>query len=387
MPDEINELFSHNITYSLTALAIAALAGYLLGAIIVWVGKYFAKRTEGDLDNILLRKVRRPLRIMVLLMAVLLVIPYLRFPDYITQFLRHLTGLLVIAGMAWLLVKLTYGFRDSILRQYPLKARDNLKARAIHTQVNMLVKFALIIILIVALSSALITFEKIRQVGVSLLASAGIAGIIIGFAAQKSLATMFAGIQIAITQPIRIDDVVIVENEWGKIEEITLTYVVVAIWDLRRLVLPITYFIERPFQNWTRVTADLLGTVFLRVDYTVPIEEVRQQLHKSLEESKLWDGKVWNLQVTEVSERTVELRCLMSAEDASTAWDLRCEIREKLLVWLQKTYPEALPKIRANVDPAPQINIANDRPGLVPASQENGDKPGTGPRTRPRADP
>jgi small-conductance mechanosensitive channel len=165
-------------------------------------------------------------------------------------------------------------------------------------------------------------------------------------AAQRTIGTFIAGLQIAFTQPIRVDDVVIVENEWGRIEEITLTYVVVKIWDLRRLIVPITYFIEKPFQNWTRVTADILGTVYIYVDHTVGFDAVREELHRILKESKLWDGKVCVLQVTNTTERTVELRALMSAADASTAWSLRCEVREKLIDFIRGKYPQALPKLR-----------------------------------------
>jgi len=195
----------------------------------------------------------------------------------------------------------------------------------------------------------LMTFPKVRQLGTTILASAGIIGIVVGMAAQRTIGTFIAGIQIAITQPIRVDDVVIVENEWGRIEEITLTYVVVKIWDLRRLIVPITYFIEKPFQNWTRVTADILGTVFIYVDHTVPVDSIREELQNILKKSELWDGKVCVLQVTNTSERTVELRALMSAADASTAWSLRCEVREKLIDFMKKKYPKALPKLRAEL--------------------------------------
>jgi small-conductance mechanosensitive channel len=195
----------------------------------------------------------------------------------------------------------------------------------------------------------LMTFEKVRQLGTTILASAGIIGIIFGIAAQRTIGTFIAGLQIAFTQPIRIDDVVIVENEWGRIEEITLTYVVVRIWDLRRLIVPITYFIEKPFQNWTRVTADILGAVYIHVDYTVPVEAVRAELQKILKEAQLWDGKVCVLQVTNTSEQAIELRALMSAADASTAWSLRCYVREKLVEFIQKNYPDSLPKLRASL--------------------------------------
>jgi small-conductance mechanosensitive channel len=197
------------------------------------------------------------------------------------------------------------------------------------------------------------TFEKVRQLGAGILASAGIAGIIVGLAAQKSLGTLLAGIQIAIAQPIRLDDVVIVEGEWGRIEEITLTFVVVRIWDQRRLVLPITYFLDKPFQNWTRVSAELLGTIFLYVDYTVPVEALRQELQRIVESDERWDRRVVGLVVTNVSERTVELRALISAADSGRAWDLRCHVREKLVEFVRDNYPQALPRLRAELSELP----------------------------------
>jgi small-conductance mechanosensitive channel len=211
----------------------------------------------------------------------------------------------------------------------------------------MLRKIITTIVALIAIASMLMVFESVRHFGTAIIASAGVAGIILGFAAQKSIATLLAGVQIALTQPIRIDDVVIVEGEWGRIEEITLTYVVVRIWDLRRLVLPISYFIEKPFENWTRTSAELLGSVFLYVDYNVPLERLRAELQKILDSSKLWDRKVSVLQVTDTKQHTIEIRVLVSAHDASTAWDLRCEVREKLIGYLQKHHPESLPRLRA----------------------------------------
>lgn len=195
----------------------------------------------------------------------------------------------------------------------------------------------------------MLTFENVRRLGAGLLTSAGIAGIIIGFAAQRSLANLLAGFQIAFTQPIRIDDVLIVENEWGKVEEITLTYVVVRIWDQRRLVLPIHYFIETPFQNWTRTTSELIGTVFIYTDYTLPLEPLREELNRILESSPLWDKRVSVLQVTNATERTMELRALVSARNAPDAWDLRCYVREKMIEFVKANYPECLPKTRASL--------------------------------------
>jgi small-conductance mechanosensitive channel len=181
---------------------------------------------------------------------------------------------------------------------------------------------------------------------------------VIGFAAQRTIANLFAGFQLALTQPIRIDDVVIVEGEWGRIEEITLTYVVVRIWDLRRLILPLSYFIEQPFQNWTRQAADILGTVFIYTDYTIPVQAVRDELKRIVAKSSAWDGKVCVLQVTNATERALELRALASAPDASKAWDLRCEIREKLILFIQKHYPASLPKVRAELESHRAVNAA-----------------------------
>jgi small-conductance mechanosensitive channel len=244
---------------------------------------------------------------------------------------------------------MTFVLDDFILSQYKIDVADNLQARKIYTQLQVLKRIVVVIIGIITLAAMLMTFEKVRQLGTSILASAGVIGIIIGVAAQRTLATFIAGFQIAVSQPIRLDDVVIVENEWGRIEEITLTYVVVRIWDLRRLIVPITHFIEKPFQNWTRATADILGTVFLYVDYTVPIQALRQELHSILQSSPLWDGSAWGLQVTNATDRTVEIRALMSARDASAAWNLRCEVREKLIEYIKNNYPAGLPKVRAEI--------------------------------------
>ena len=193
-------------------------------------------------------------------------------------------------------------------------------------------------------------FPSIQHLGVSLLASAGLAGLVVGIAARPTLSNLMAGIQLALTQPIRIDDVVIVEGEWGRIEEIGTTYVVVEIWDLRRLIVPLSYFIEHPFQNWTRTTSDLLGTVFVHADYRVSVDEVRGELHRILQASGMWDGKVWNLQVTDATNRSLELRAMMSAPNASTAWDLRCHVRERLIAYLQQNHADSLPRERTEVD-------------------------------------
>jgi small-conductance mechanosensitive channel len=252
----------------------------------------------------------------------------------------------VIICSAWLLISLSEVFRLYMLRKYTMEKLDNIKERKIHTQLLFMKRIVTILIVIVSISLLLMNYPPARKLGAGLLTSAGIAGLIIGFAAQKSLANLLAGFQIAFTQPIRIDDVVVVEGEWGKIEEINLTYVVVRIWDQRRLVLPINYFIEKPFQNWTRTTADIWGTVFLFVDYTVPVAALREKFEEVLASNPLWDGKIKAVQVTDTTEKTIEIRFLMSARNSPDAFDLRCIVREEMVAFVQSNYPESLPKIR-----------------------------------------
>ncbi|MEO1655808.1 MAG: mechanosensitive ion channel domain-containing protein [Bacteroidota bacterium] len=218
--------------------------------------------------------------------------------------------------------------------------------RKVVTQLKVIERIVAFLLIIAAISFILMTFKTIREIGYSLLVSAGVIGIILGFAAQKSIANVVAGIQLAFAQPIRLNDVVIIEKEWGKIEEITLTYVVVKIWDERRLVVPLNQFIEKPFQNWTRNSSELLGTVFIYADYTLPLDELRQELKRLLNQHEYWDSRVINLQVTEARESTLQIRALMSARNAGEAFDLRCDIREGLITFIQKNYPESLPKQR-----------------------------------------
>jgi small-conductance mechanosensitive channel len=262
-------------------------------------------------------------------------------------------SLAMIILISWLVIKSTRVLRDVVTAQFDISAKDNLRARKVHTQLDVMRHVVVVIVLIVAFGTALMVFPKGQQIGKTLLASAGIIGIVVGMSAQKTITTVIAGLQIAFTQPIRLDDVVIVESEWGRIEEITLTYVVVRIWDQRRLIVPVTYFIEKPFQNWTRTTAELLGTVFLYTDYTVPVDAVRQTLQDILGKSPLWDRRVCVLQVTNATEKTMELRALMSTANASDGWDLRCQVREQLLTYIQKQHPEALPRTRAVLERIP----------------------------------
>jgi len=303
----------------------------------------------------LVRRCYRPLQWTIVVFVIRLVLPTALAEETRTSIdssfvvlrrMDHILTLLLTATISWLLIKTVYVLEDYVISRFEVGVKDNLRSRKIHTQLRVLKRIVVILVAIIAMSTMLMTFPKVRQLGTTILASAGIIGIVVGLAAQRTIGTFIAGLQIAFTQPIRVDDVVIVENEWGRIEEITLTYVVVKIWDLRRLIVPITYFIEKPFQNWTRVTADILGTVYIYVDHTVGFDAVREELHRILKNSELWDGKVCVLQVTNTTERTIELRALMSAADASTAWSLRCEVREKLIDFIREKYPQALPKLR-----------------------------------------
>jgi small-conductance mechanosensitive channel len=307
-------------------------------------------RADTAWDDIVLPLAGKVVRRALPLLAVILGVPALSLPPAVTDIIRSATSLLLIAAVAFVLLQLVNAAADFVLRQHRMDVRDNLQARSIHTQVIVLKKVALTAIAIFTLASMLMVFESVRQFGASILASAGIAGIVIGFAAQRSIATLLAGFQIALTQPIRVDDVVIVEGEWGRIEDITLTYVVVRVWDLRRLVVPITYFIEQPFQNWTRSSSEILATVFLCHDYTIPLEPLRAELTRILKASPSWDGKVNVLQVTDAKADVLEVRALASAADASLAWNLRCEVREKLIGFVQRQYPDSLPRVRASVD-------------------------------------
>ena len=252
----------------------------------------------------------------------------------------------VFVALAWFLIILLKRIKRQVLKHYDITKEDNLKSRKLYTQFNILEKVIVFIIILTSIGLILLSFESIREIGVGIFASAGLAGIILGLSAQKVFGALMAGIQIALTQPFRIDDAVVVEGEWGWIEEINLTYVVVRIWDKRRLVLPSTYFLEKPFQNWTRSSADIIGTVFLYTDYNVPFDALREELKRILDNTDLWDKNVQVLQVTDSKEYTVETRILVSARNSPTAWDLRVHVREKMIDFIRENYPESLPRTR-----------------------------------------
>lgn len=351
MPADIDSLLPLVWIYG-----IALLVGLVGHYVVFRIVRRLTKRTKVTLDNAFVTHCFRPLLWIAILLIVRVVGKAPEVKSQVIEAVEHGIALLLITLVAWLLIRMTSVLEDYVLSRFDIAVKDNLSARKIHTQFRVLKRIAIAIVGILAFGTMLMTFERVRQLGTTILASAGVVGIVVGMAAQRTIATFIAGLQIAVTQPIRVDDVVIVENEWGRIEEITLTYVVVKIWDLRRLIVPITYFIEKPFQNWTRTSADILGTVFLYTDYSIPVDAVREELQRILKESDHWDGKVCVLQVTNATDRTTELRALMSAADASSAWTLRCEVREKLIEFIKSKYPQALPRMRAELH---QLNVAD----------------------------
>lgn len=294
----------------------------------------------------ILVKLSKPLSYFLPLLLLSTSLPVIPLAPEPREVARRVLEILLTCAFAWFLIGWVNVVQYQVRKKHQLDKADNIRERKLFTQLQFIRRIAVILIIFFAVCLILMSFPTVRRIGTGLVTSAGIAGIILGFAAQRSLGNLLAGFQIAFTQPLRIDDVLVVENEWGRVEEITLTYVVLRIWDQRRLVLPINYFIEKPFQNWTRTNSELLGTVFLYLDYTAPIEALRQELARVLKETHLWDGRVGILQVTESKERTLELRILVSAADSSASFDLRCFVREKLVGFIQKNYPECLPVTR-----------------------------------------
>jgi small-conductance mechanosensitive channel len=370
MPETWNDWYAwihaHGTLWSLGVIAATLVLSITLHAVVSRLLRRWVMATESTVDDAMVTHLHGPLRLLIPMLSLWLVAPLITLPPSILGPVRHGFALVVIALVAWLLIRVLRVIQEAVSARYDIQSQDNLQARSVLTQVRGFRNIAAFAIGVVAVAFMLMTFDRVRELGVSILASAGIAGIVIGFAAQRSIATVIAGVQVALAQPIRVDDVVIVENEWGRIEEITLTYVVVRIWDLRRLIVPITYFIEKPFQNWTRVSADLLGTVFLYTDYRMPVDELRRELERILDSNDLWDGKVRGLQVTNTSERTIELRALMSAANASNAWDLRCQVRERLVAFIQEKFPEYLPRFRADIETPRGLG----RPDGAPAEGE-----------------
>src|SRR2546421_2428007 len=311
----------------------------------------WADRTGSVVGKVIIPIGSHTLRLAVPLLGVILLLPLLRLPDNWTWATEKGFGILLIVAFSVLIVRGVNAVQSALLSRHRLDAEDNLSARKIFTQVSVIRKILVTAVVILATGSILMLFDPVRQFGTSILASAGIAGIVIGFAAQKTLGNVLAGIQIALTQPLLIGDIVVVEGEFGQIEEITLTYVTVRTWDLRRLVVPITQLVEKPFQNWSRVSTDLLGTVILYLDYQAPMGGLHQGFKRLVENHPNWDKRVCGLQVTDTKEHVIEVRALISGSDPAKLGDLRCEVREGLIQFLVRNYPESLPRSRnVNVD-------------------------------------
>ena len=343
--------------------------GLVVGAILLALFAYRvavwllnrAFGTRLPLLSVFIDRTAGPAQLAVCLATVALVLPLAPLDDTIRTPLMRLFVVAFIALIGWISIRIV----DMSAARYLQNFRDvteNFVARKHVTQVRVFKRVTETIIVVITVSTALMTFDSVRQYGVSLFASAGAAGIIVGLAARPLLSNLIAGVQIAITQPIRIEDAVIIENEWGWVEDIASTYVVIRLWDWRRMVVPLSYFIEKPFQNWTRDTASLIGVIALHVDYRADVPRIRRWLEEAVKQSKLWDGAVVNLQVIDADSRTIELRALVSARNAPQSWDLRCEMREKLIAFIRDEMPEALPRERAILIPS-----ADDADLLRPA--------------------
>lgn len=337
-------------TWNLIIILFSVLIGIILKSILLPIVKQHSKK---ELPYSIFRSIVRHFNkiftafIPLLFFSSLLPLTKFNTPTY--ESISKITEILITLCFAIIIIRMLRVFEDYLYHRFDISKENNLRERKIRTQIVFIRKLLITLIIVITISIILLSFESMRKVGAGLLTGVGIGGIIVGFAAQKSLGNLLAGFQIAFTQPIRVDDVLIVEGEWGKVEEINLTYVVVNIWDKRRLVLPINYFIEKPFQNWTRTTAEILGTVFIYTDFFVPVENLRQKLTDLLQGNRLWDGKVNVLQVTDLKEKTMEIRCLMSCRNSGDAFDLRCYIREEMVKYIRTNFPESFARTRVTM--------------------------------------
>jgi small-conductance mechanosensitive channel len=361
MPPEITNLTRQIVTlwrqfywlpeWLVVAIVVAVFvgAGWIVHAVVFSILRRVVRNRDLFWRGVV-ERVRRKLRILIILIAVGFSITVSPLDAEPSQAVRAIILFLTILVLGWIVAGAVDMWAVVYMRKFNLQAEDNLVARKHVTQTRILQRAAIILIGLITVALALMTIGAVRQWGVSLLASAGVVGIIAGLALQPFLTNLIAGIQIATAQPIRIDDAVVVEGEWGTVEEITSTYVVIKLWDWRRLILPLSYFIEKPFQNWTRETSRLIGTAMLYVDYEAPMDRLRAELERICKASPLWDGDVISLQVTDITDRVAQVRCLASARSAPVAFDLRCEIREKMLAFMRDQCPEALPQDRVALD-------------------------------------
>lgn len=335
--------------WTLGGLALSVVLALIGHALLYRILGRIARRSATPVDNALVDRTCGPTRLLFPLLAFSASLDEIttRFPGY--GLVRRAAVVGVILAVAWTILGFIRAARDIIDGRYRIDVDDNLAARRIRTQVELLQRIAVGLVAVATLAAVLMTFPSVRQVGLSLFASAGVAGLVVGIAARPVLGNMIAGIQIALSQPIRLDDIVVVEGEFGRVEEINITYVVIRIWDERRMVVPLTYFIEKPFTNWTRTGSALMTPVFIYADYRIDVESVRAELGRIVRTTELWDGRVANVQVTDATDRAVQLRALVSARSAQAAGDLGSYVRERLVAFL-RTHPEALPVVRAEVE-------------------------------------
>jgi small-conductance mechanosensitive channel len=320
------------------------------------------------------RYLGKPARAIFFLTCLLLILPAVPgLPDKVEDTIRQGLIMAMVASLGWFAVGCIYVLQSIMLRRYDLNAENNIQARRVHTQFQLFRRMLISFVVIIDIGALLWTFNdpRIWHYGSGLLASAGIASLIIATAAKSTAANFFAGLQIAVTEPLRIDDVVVVQGEWGRVEEINSAYVVIRVWDLRRLIVPLSYFIENSFQNWTRESSDILGTAFLYVDYSIPVEALRQQLEAIVHPSPLWNKQVCGLQVTNLTDRSMELRCLMSSRNSSENFDLRCLVREKMTAWIQQNYPGAFPTTRFASRPDHAADQLEERSPAQPFPQQD----------------
>lgn len=343
--------------------ASALLTGLIIKYLIAFILRYTTKNnTSYSLIRSILRRLGLAVNYLLPLLVFNMVLPFMELSKKAMTILSKVAEIGLILSFGFALAGLVKVFEDYIYHTYDLNKEDNLRERKMRTQLQFVRKLAVSTILVLTLCAVLLSFDNLRKIGAGLLTGVGVSGIIIGFAAQRSLSNFLAGMQIAFTQPIRIDDVLVVEGEWGRVEEITLTYVVLGIWDQRKLILPINYFIEKPFQNWTRTGSAILGTAFLYLDHTAPFDAMREEFDRILKTHPLWDRRVKVVQVTDVKERVIEVRFLVSANSSGKAFDLRCDIREKMLVFLRDHHPYCLPKTRAVLEEGANKTLPGNAP-------------------------
>ena len=362
IPSIIAEHFRHPWFFAIflfcAVIVIANIAQYVIFRLL-------RKETENKIMGWGIQKyLSHPARAIFFITCLRIVLPAIpRIPDNISNVLRQVLAMGLVIALGWFGIGCVYAFQAATLRRYDLRAQNNLQARRIHTQFQFFRRMIIALIVVITIGALLWTFNdaSIWRWGSGLLASAGVASVILATAARSTAANFFAGLQIAFTDPIHVDDVVVIQGEWGRIEEINSAYVVVKIWDLRRLIVPLSFFIENAFQNWTRDSSDIMGTAFLYVDYSIPVEALRQQLEVIVHPSPLWDGRTCVLQVTNLSERAMEVRCLTSSRDSSDSFDLRCLIREKMTEWIQQNYPGAFPLTRFTA--LSELPINTQQPG------------------------